>query len=113
MHILLMGLKPQEYEWNGYGQRLVWTGSRSHQLWAEKPYGEGTYSSSSIGVGTLHACTSDTVEDVAGAAAGRRTKVKDGMPGGGRGLFSAVHGEPLLCEGGLLGHRLVLMAAEF
>lgn len=39
----------------------------------------GTYSSSSICVGMLHACTSDTVENIAGAAAGRRTKVKSVM----------------------------------
>ncbi|KAG5207504.1 hypothetical protein JEQ12_017268 [Ovis aries] len=36
----------------------------------------GTYSSSSVGIGTLHACTSDVEEDEAEEAAGWRTKGK-------------------------------------
>lgn len=57
----------------------------------------GTYSSLSICVGTLHACTSDTVENIAGATAGQRMKVESVMDAMKTRPSSAFYGKSLLC----------------
>lgn len=71
-----MELKQQEYKRTGMGGDLFLTNLCSHLLWVYKSYWAGTYSSSSVGTGTLHACTSDMEENAAEEAAGWRTKGK-------------------------------------
>lgn len=86
MHILLNVAQASGIQDNSYGWRLVWTVVFTLTMGGEILLG-GYLESSSVGTGTLHACTGDAVEDGAEAAAGWRTVgwSAGGMPCARRG----------------------------
>lgn len=68
MHILLNVAQASGIQDNSYGWRLVWTVVFTLTMGGEILLGR-YLQSSSVGTGTLHACTSDAVEDGAEEAA--------------------------------------------
>lgn len=83
MHILLNVAQASGIQDNSYGWRLVWTVVFTLTMGGEILLG-GYLESSSVGTGTLHACTGDAVEDGAEAAVGSRTR-------GGIEFISGMH----------------------
>lgn len=115
MHILLNVAQASGIQDNSYGWRLVWTVVFTLTMGGEILLGR-YLESSSVGAGTLHACTGDVVEGGAEAAAGWRTVgwvVSWGDALCQEGPVSAFHCESLLCKRGLLGDAFVLMTSKF
>lgn len=79
MHVLLNVAQATGIQENSYGWRLVFDKFVFTLTMVQKSYWAGTYSSSSVGIGTLHACTGDMEENEAEEAAGWRTKGKPEM----------------------------------